>query len=243
MRFFPENIILYDEGSGISNKSRLFHSLFFPLAFQFVIWLVWSFGVLMEINLSFLGVMPREWAGLAGILTAPLIHGDIEHIFNNSLTILALSVMVFYFYRPVAYRVFFMIYLFSGIGIWLIGRTSYHIGASGIIYGLAFFLFLSGLLSKTTGMLAISLLIVFMYGSMVWYLFPIPTMERISWEGHSMGALTGVALAFVYQKYGPRRKPYDWELEDDEKDDDMPPTSNEDKIEIHYHLKKDDDPE
>ncbi|MCK4920530.1 MAG: rhomboid family intramembrane serine protease, partial [Bacteroidales bacterium] len=121
--------------------------------------------------------------------------------FDNSIPVFFLSLALFYFYREVSYQVFFLSYLSTGLLVWLVGREAYHIGASGIIYSLAAFLFVSGILRKNRNLLAISLLVTFLYGSMIWGLLPYD--YKISWESHLMGAITGVALAFIYRKYGP----------------------------------------
>jgi membrane associated rhomboid family serine protease len=108
---------------------------------------------------------------------------------------------LFYFYRPVAFRVFFLTWIITGILVWLGGRSSYHIGASGLIYGFASFLFFSGIIRNNINLMAISLLVVFLYGGLVWGILPYD--YKISWESHLFGALTGLALAITYRNYGP----------------------------------------
>jgi membrane associated rhomboid family serine protease len=124
---------------------------------------------------------------------------------------------IIYFYRSLSYRVFLIIWIASGICLWIGGRPSYHIGASGLVYGMAAFLFFSGAIRRDPRLAAISLIIVFLYGGMVWGVFPIwPT---ISWEGHLFGGIAGLACAIAYRHQGPQRKVYSWELEEDEEDD------------------------
>jgi membrane associated rhomboid family serine protease len=168
------------------------------------------------LSLVYYGIYPRKVKGLIGILTSPLIHGNenLHHILDNSIPLFFLSLAVFYFYNKVAYRVFFMIYLFSGLAVWIFARSSYHIGASGLVYGLGSFLFFSGVIRQNINLLAISLLVVFLYGSMVWGIFPYNV--NISWEGHFFGALTGFILSFTYRKEGPQMKKPEWEVEDEE---------------------------
>lgn len=143
-----------------------------------------------------------------------------------------MSLALFYFYREVSYQVFFFSYISTGVLVWLVGREAYHIGASGIIYSLAAFLFVSGVLRKNRKLLAISLLVIFLYGSMIWGLFPYD--YKISWESHLMGAISGVVLAFIYREYGPQSDinviPEDFDDEEDldyglEEDDDVVPDS------------------
>lgn len=146
------------------------------------------------ISLVSWGIYPRTREGLIGILTAPLVHGDWEHLFSNAVPLIALGGLAIHTYRIVAIPMLLFIYLMSGLGIWLMGRTSHHIGASGIVYGLAFFIFFSGIFRRDTRSMALAAIVVMFYGSMVWGLLPL--VDGISWEGHIAGALAGVASAY-----------------------------------------------
>jgi len=148
--------------------------------------------------MSILGVKPLSVEGLHGIITSPFAHGSFKHIASNSTSFLLLAVLLFYFYRLIAYRVFLFNWLISGLLLWIGGRDSVHIGASGIVYGLAFFLFFSGILRKNKQLSSIALIVVFLYGSMFWGL--LPQGGNISWEGHLFGAISGFALAWYYRK-------------------------------------------
>jgi membrane associated rhomboid family serine protease len=185
----------------MDDKKKLFQSLLFPALFLIIIWLVKITEIVLNINFIYLGLYPLKWSGLIGILTAPLIHADLRHLFDNSIPVFLLSAAIFYFYSPVAYKVFFLSWIITGIMVWLGGRSSYHIGASGLIYSFASFLFFSGIIRNSINLMAISLLVVFMYGGLVWGIFPYD--YKISWESHLFGALTGVCLAIVYRHYGP----------------------------------------
>jgi membrane associated rhomboid family serine protease len=185
----------------MNEKKKLFQSLLFPAFFLIIIWLIKITGIVFDTDLIYLGLYPLEWRGLIGILTAPLIHADLRHLFDNSIPVFLLSTAIFYFYRPVAFKVFFLTWIITGILVWLGGRSSYHIGASGLIYGFASFLFFSGIIRNSINLLAISLLVVFLYGGLVWGIFPFD--YKISWESHLFGALTGFFLALVYRDYGP----------------------------------------
>lgn len=180
-------------------------------------WLVFWLDYRRELDLYEYGILPRNLKGLIGIILSPLIHGDLRHIGNNSLPVLVLGSGLFYFYPKEAKNIVGWLWLLTGAIVWIIGRESYHIGASGLIYGLAGFIFLSGVLRRQVNLLAMSLLVVFLYGSMVWGVLPIE--EGISWEGHVAGALSGFALALVYRKHGPRKKLYSWDLEDENESD------------------------
>jgi membrane associated rhomboid family serine protease len=169
-----------------------------------VMWLVYGLEVYQSRSFSSFGVYPRDWSGLKGIILMPFLHGDFNHIANNSVPFLVLGTFIFYFYKRVAWRVMFYSTIITGIWLWAGGRQSFHIGASGLIYAFAGFVFLSGLLNRNRYMMGLSLLVAFLYGSMIWFVFPIDA--KISWEGHLFGGLAGLLLAFLYRKEGPKRK-------------------------------------
>ena len=203
----------------MNDKKHLYHSLVFPGFFLFLIWFIKFIEFGFETDLAFLGIYPQKISGLIGIITSPLIHADINHLFDNSIPVFFLSLAIFYFYREVAYRVFFIIYFVTGLLVWIFARHAYHIGASGLIYGFASFLFVSGVIRKNRNLLAISMLVVFLYGSLVWGIFPYD--YKISWESHLMGAVTGVAVAFIYRKEGPESDMQRWmsEMEEEVEED------------------------
>ena len=180
-----------------------------PGIFIFIMWLVKIIEVLFDIDLSRYGIYPLTLQGLRGILFSPFIHADFTHLFNNSIPLFCLSVALFYFYSEVALRVFIWTFFFTGLLVWIAGRDAWHIGASGLVYGLASFLFFSGIIRRYFRLIALSLLIVFLYGSMVWGLFP-GVYKNVSWESHMLGFFSGVVLAVLYKKQGPQRPVYDW---------------------------------
>lgn len=202
----------------MNEKKRFYHSLVFPGFFLFLIWFVKFIEYGFEIDLYYLGVYPRHIKGIPGIMTSPLVHADLNHLFDNSIPVFFLSLAIFYFYREVAYKVFFIIYLTTGTLVWFFAREAWHIGASGLIYGFASFLFVSGVIRANRNLLAISLLVVFLYGSLVWGLFPYD--YQISWESHLMGAIMGVITAIIYRKEGPESDLQLWirEMEEDEEE-------------------------
>ncbi len=198
------------------DHKRFMYSLVFPVFFLIVIWLIKIAEILLTIDFTLLGIFPLKTKGLVGIITAPLIHSDIEHLIANSVPILILGTGLFYFYNKIAYKVFFLSYFIANIWIWLGARQAYHIGASGLIYSFASFLFVSGVIRKNIRLMAISLLVVFLYGSMIWGVLPL--QPHISWESHLMGAIAGLVLAIYYKDQGPKRKVYSWELEEEDED-------------------------
>lgn len=179
-----------------------------------ILWIIKGIEVNFHIDLHEFGIFPREPKSLIGVLTMPLIHDDLKHLFSNTPPLLVLGAALFYFYREVHLRVTLGIWILSGVWLWIGGRPAWHIGASGLVYGLAVFLLMSGIIRKATGLMALSMLIIFLYGGMVWGFFPL--MIGMSWEAHLFGGIAGGLLAFVYRKEGPQRKPYQWELEEEE---------------------------
>ncbi len=163
-----------------------------------------------------LGILPRTAEGFTGVISSPLVHADYDHLWANTLPLLIIGALIFYFYRVLAVRTIILIWLMSGIWTWLIGRESWHVGASGLIYGGASFLFFSGLLRRHGPLMAVSLLVVFLYGGMIWGIFPIHPAQ--SWEAHLSGAVAGLFLALYYRHEGPQRPVYEWEEEIEEEE-------------------------
>jgi membrane associated rhomboid family serine protease len=204
---------------------QIYSTLFYPLLFVIGIWFVFLLQNTIPFNFSKLGVLPRDSAGLLGIITSVFIHGDINHIASNTLPLLVLGMMLFYFYKKIAMPVFFWLWLVSGVWLWIGGRNhasypTYHIGASTLVYGLAAFLFFSGLFRRHLRLMVVSALVVFLYGGIVWGIFPIK--QEISWEGHLFGMIAGIIIAFNYRKEGPKRRVYQWEEEEEEDDNGLP---------------------
>ena len=182
-----------------NDSKRLKYSIIFPLFFLVVIWLIEIFEVELNLDFSFLGIYPLKVKGLIGILTAPFIHASFNHLISNSAPFFILGVALFYFYPKIAHKVFIFIYLTTNFWVWVSARSAYHIGASGIVYGLASFIFFSGIIKKNTRLTAISLLTIFLYGSMVWGIFPFK--QTISFESHLFGAIAGLVMAIYYKNY------------------------------------------
>ena len=191
----------YSEEQFLIEKRIFGHSVFVSGSLVVAIWLVKLFEIEFIFDFSTLGILPRELIGLRGIIFSPLIHGNLEHLAANSLPLFVLGFSLFFFYRKSAYAIFTLTYVFSGVFVWIGGREALHIGASGVIYGLAAFLFLSGVISYNIRLLTISLIVTFLYGSMFWGIFPLK--PEISWESHLWGGLSGFVLAWLYRKSAP----------------------------------------
>lgn len=187
--------------------------LAWPLYFVLLLWLVYWVEIKYA-NLSDFGIYPRTFSGLRGIIFSPFLHGSVEHLYNNSIPLFLLVAALRYFYRKHALQVIGYGILLSGFITWLIGRESYHIGASGLIYVLVSFMFFKGIQTGYYRLVALSLTIIMLYGGMIWYVFP-DVEQGISWEGHLGGLLTGMLFSRIYQ--APEyQKPivYDWERPD-----------------------------
>ncbi len=198
-------------------KKKILRSLVLPSLFILLLWIIKIGELLTNTDLGFLGVYPRSLIGLKGIISCPLIHSDLKHLFANSVPLFVLGGSLFYFYREISVKTFLLIYFITGVCVWTGAREAYHIGASGVVYGLASFLFFSGIFRRDVRLLAITMLVTFLYGSMVWGIFPdVYPEENISWESHLWGLITGMILAFYFRKTGPQQKKYDWEYEEDD---------------------------
>jgi membrane associated rhomboid family serine protease len=183
----------------MEDARKLRRSIYITLSFIAIIWMVKIVETTYEIDLGEFGILPRTLAGTIGIVTAPLIHGDIYHLISNSFPLLILGVTFFYFYDRVANLVLLLIYLMTGFWVWIAAREGYyHIGASGVVYGLLSFLLCSGFLRGDRRSLSISFIILFLYGS-TFFLGLIPGDTRVSWESHLMGAIAGIFCAVYFK--------------------------------------------
>lgn len=233
-----------------NDAQKIKDALLISLLFISICWAVFLTDEYLGYDLKSYGLRPRTLEGLLGILTVHFLHGDWQHIIQNSLGILVLNSFLFYFYRQIAGKVFFWIFFLSPILLWLVGRPSNHIGASILLYGEFAFLFFSGIVRRNPILMRVSMVVIFYYGSLVWYLFPIDA--KVSWEGHACGFAVGLLLAIFYMKQGPQRKIYQYETEPELPDDEnaywkipseKPPTTEqtqkeETTVSVKYHYKQ-----
>lgn len=179
-----------------------------PLILVLSIWFIYWVEIRFGLNFNKYGVLPRTFKGLRGVVFSPFIHSGPSHLFNNSVPLFVLSSIVLLFYRPLAMKVFLLGGLFTGLLTWIIASEAYHIGASGLVYLLFSFSFFSGLIRQHFRLMAVSFVIIFLYGSMVWYVFPIK--EGMSWEGHLSGFIVGAVFAMLYRKKGMVREKFEF---------------------------------
>ena len=212
--------------------TKLLRICIIPFLFVLIIFLIKI--IELQFNLSFInyGVYPQKINGLKGVLFSPFIHKDLTHLLNNSYPILILGVLLFSVYKKIASEIFIWLFFISGFWLWIIGRPLFHVGASGIIYALASFLFVSGIIRKNSKLAAISMIVVFLYGSMIWGI--LPTDDTVSWEGHLSGFMAGILVALFYKNQGPKRKKYQWEIDEELEEERL----KEESIKINYIIKK-----
>lgn len=189
-----------------------------PVAFILLIWLVLWFEIRFGFDFTNYGIFPQKLFGLRGVIFSAFIHSGMTHLYHNTIPLFVLTAALFYFYRQMAWKILILGILLSGFLTWCIGRPAYHIGASGLIYVLVSFLFFKGIIAKHFRLIALSLLVIFLYGSMIWYVLPIK--EGVSWEGHLSGLLVGLGFAFIFKKHLPKPNTYHWEQPHFKDDDD-----------------------
>lgn len=183
------------------------------LGFVALLWLIPTLGWGLE--LERFGVRPREWIGLPGILVAPMLHAGFIHLIANSLPLLVLGTVMLQLYATAAFRVLPAVYFGPGVAVWLFAREGVHVGASGLVYGLVSYIFVAGLIRRDRRAVAASLLVAFMYGTLVWGVLPIRV--GVSWETHLAAALIGVSMAIMLRhRDNPPRIRYSWEGEEDD---------------------------
>ena len=191
------------------------HAFFPAVLIVSLMWLVFIIDYILPVELYKWGVMAQSLEGLKGVVFMPFIHSteDFKHIFNNSVPTFILMTVLFYSYKQVAWRVFLSSWVLTGLFVWIfaVQGKAYHIGMSGVIYALVGFLFTSGVIRRYFPLQALSLFVVFLYGSLIWGIFPME--PRVSWQGHFMGLIVGIWLAFYFRTEGPRRPKYQYEIE------------------------------
>lgn len=213
-----------------SRRAQTSFKLALKLTFGFValLWLIHAFQVVTGVSLVGLGLRPRETEGLTGLLFTPLLHGNFEHLVSNSMPLFIGGVAMLYLYPNSALRVLPLLYVGTSALAWTFARPSIHIGASGLVYGMLTYVFVAGVLRRDVRSVGVSLMVWFLYGSMVWGVFPVA--PRMSWELHASGLVLGLVLAWVYRNWDqPPLKTYEWEDEDDEEQDSGMPEDEDDE--------------
>jgi len=212
----------------LTEKKRLYYSLFIPVILVVILWLIKLVEEVTGTDFASFGIYPRKLFGLWGILFSPLLHSNWAHLYANTIPLLILSTALFYFYKDIGLKIFLLIYFTTNILVWIMAREAYHIGASGLVYGFTSFLLISGIIRRHNRLMALSLFILFLYGSIIWGAFPNFYPDKdISWEAHMMGLISGIIYAFVFRNEGPQRPVYHW-------DEDEEQTNNDGLIDDYY---------
>jgi len=228
-RYHPGN---YTQEQFDLEKRIVRHSLFVSCSFIIVLWLIKLYEIEFNLDFSSWGLLPHSLRGLRGIFFSPLIHANLEHLIANTIPLFILTFTLFFFYRKSSYSIFILIYLFSGFFVWIGGRDALHIGVSGVIYGLAAFLFLSGIISFNIRLLTIAMIVSLVYGGMFWGIFPVK--PDISWESHLWGGISGLGFAVLYRNSASlnRKEEEDDEDADDLNDPESGPEQDQDQTDI-----------
>lgn len=224
----------------ITDKEGLafWRSMIIPGLFLILMWLIFGVDQLFGLGLGRFGIIPLEPIGLIGIFTSPLLHASTGHLAANSIPFFLLFAGLVYYYSDLTWKILFLSWFLTGLGVWCFARgDGSHIGASGIIYALATFHFCSGIIRNNKRLAAFSLLVAFLYGSLVWGIFPsLYLKENISWESHLMGGISGIILAFYFRNEGPGSDKYN--IDDDEEDDETDAEWREEAEEDNLHEEK-----
>jgi len=201
-----------DPGYAAADRARgnLRLAVRLTLSFVALLWLVQVLNSALDLSPADFGVRPRDLAGLVGILFAPLVHGSFEHLFNNTPPLVVVGTAMLYLYPQAAPRVLPAVYLGPGLAVWLLARGSSHLGSSGLIYGLAAYVFVAGLIRRDRRAIGASMLVCFLYGAMWWGVLPIE--PGVSWQTHLAAALIGIACALALRRRDiPPRRRYSFE--------------------------------
>jgi membrane associated rhomboid family serine protease len=179
-------------------KNNFLGALRIPLYIILLLWVIHLFSLTTGIRFGSYGVYPRTMVGLRGIFISPFIHGSLHHLFSNSIPLLVLMFVILFFYKRVAFSSIMLIYFLTGLGVWAFGRSHvFHIGASGVVYGLVAFVFWTGIFRRNLKSVVLALMVTVLYSS--YFLGVLPNQEGISWEIHLIGGIVGILVAFLFK--------------------------------------------
>lgn len=198
-------------------KKKFYRSLVFPGLLVMLMWVIKIIEVGFQVSFAEYGLLPQSLTGLRGIFFSPLLHANWAHLSANTVPFFVLTAGLFYYYGHKARTIFILCWLVTGLWVWIFAReTGIHIGASGVVYALATFHFIGGVVRREPRMMAFSMLVVFLYGGLIWGIIPDFFPEKnISWQSHLLGGLAGIVIALAYRDEGPQRKIYEWDNDDE----------------------------
>jgi membrane associated rhomboid family serine protease len=213
-RYHPDDPRHDHEAQRKADRRRLLRAL--NISLGFVLALILAYSAQASFDWSPFAVAPHDVRGLLGVLTAPLLHGSVEHIVANASSLLILGTLAGSVYPRATAWSLPLLWIGSGLGAWVLGDAgSHHLGASGVTHGLMFLLFVLGLLRRDRAAIAAGMIAFFFYGGML--LTVLPHEAGISWQSHLGGALGGVIAALLFRRLDPAlpRKRYSWEDEEE----------------------------
>ncbi|MEM7102628.1 MAG: rhomboid family intramembrane serine protease [Bacteroidota bacterium] len=181
----------------LDKRGLAFDSFKMPLYFIFIIFLIHFVQVFTPLDFKSLGIFPRRIEGLWGVFLAPLIHADFAHLMSNSVPFMVLGTIIFHFYRSIAAQTYLLIHILTGLAVWILGRSVFHIGASGVVYGMVAFIFFTGIFRRNVRSIVLALIVTFLYSGM--FLGVLPNQEGISWESHLLGGIVGIFAAYLFR--------------------------------------------
>lgn len=215
---------------------NLFRLIYWPAVLLLLMWIIKLLEYTFVLDFKTFGIYPGQFESLSGIITSPFIHGDFKHLIGNSMPFFLLITAIRYFHKNKSMQIILFSWILTGFSVWLGGRYAWHIGASGLVYAFFSFLLFSGILSKDNRLIAISLLVIFLYGGLVWGIFP--TKNNVSWESHLFGLMVGFIVAFFFGKVEDKQVP----IKSIPQDDEYTYFSNthQNEIEVVYEFNEDD---
>ncbi|WP_199255414.1 rhomboid family intramembrane serine protease [Mycolicibacterium mengxianglii] len=174
------------------------------VTFVALLYIVEVFDQLTGHSLDSNGIRPLESDGLKGIIFAPLLHADWQHLGANTVPALVLGFLVSLAGLSRFVWATAIIWILGGLGTWLIGDLgagpyeTNHIGASGLIFGWLTFLLVFGFFIRSAMQITVGIVVLFIYGGILWGV--LPGTFGVSWQGHLCGAVAGVVAAYLLSK-------------------------------------------
>jgi membrane associated rhomboid family serine protease len=179
--------------SGPTLGRQLKTSAFLIFGLVLIIWIVELANLLLGHRLNVFGIHPRTVAGLPGIILSPFLHTGIGHVLLNTIPLIILGWLVILHGPRVFLEVSLLIIVVAGVGVWLFGRSGYHVGASGLIFGYFGYLVARSWYERSLGSILIALVTIVLYGGILFGVLPF--RAGVSWEAHLFGLLGGILAA------------------------------------------------
>lgn len=180
-----------------SPTQKLLNAAQWPVYMIIIMWISKLLEIFGGMHFSNWGIWPRHMEGLWGIWAAPLIHGSMGHLINNSVPFFVTGLIIFYFYKRIALPTVAIIWTLTGLLVWIFGKPAFHIGASGVVYGMVSFIFWTGIFNRDRKSIVLALIILFLYSGMFYGV--LPNQPGVSWESHLLGGIVGILVAYLFK--------------------------------------------